>query len=163
MHRRKIALRSLKNLCTFIGAVALFSYFYNWTLDTRHWYVTLASAFACSLLWLSFYMMEVHGGGVAHLSVRLARVALGWLPAHRWTKQLRLPFPGASFPVAPAPNEGSKEEPKEAISAVGTAQEAISAVTTAKEAIPAVSTANELPAPAPTLPWLSRPHLRRPT
>ena len=157
MHRRKIALRSLKNLCTFIGAVALFSYFYNWTLDTRHWYVTLASAFACSLLWLGFYTVELHGGGVAHVSVRLARVALGWLPAHGWTKQLRLPFPGASFPVAPAPNEGSKEEPKEE------PKEAISAVTTAKEGIPAVSTANESPSPAPTLPWLSRPHPRHPT
>jgi hypothetical protein len=148
MHRRKIALRSLKNLCTFIGAIALFSYFYNWTLDTRHWYVTLASALACSLLWLSFYMTEVHGGGVAQFSLRLARVASGWLSAHPWTKQLELPFS-----AAPAPNKGPKEEPKEAISAV----------TTAKEGIPAVSTANELPSPAPTLPWLSRPHLRRPT
>src|SRR6266853_2177842 len=60
MHRRKIALRSLKNLCTFIGAIALFSYFYNWTLDLRHWYVTLASDFMCSILWLGFYMIEVH-------------------------------------------------------------------------------------------------------
>jgi len=51
MHRRKIALRSLKNLCTFIGAIALFSYFYNWTVDTRHWYVTLASACAFSFFW----------------------------------------------------------------------------------------------------------------
>ncbi len=32
MSRRKIALRSLKNLSTFIGAIALFSYFYNWTV-----------------------------------------------------------------------------------------------------------------------------------
>jgi len=138
MHRRKIAFRSLKNLCTFVGAVALFSYFYNWTVDTRHWYVTLASAVACSLLWLGFYAVELHGGGVAHVSVRLARVASGWLSAHLWTKQLKLPFP-----VAPEPNEGSKEEPKEAISGV--------------------TTANESPSPAPTLPWLSRPHLRRPT
>ena len=57
---RKIALRSLKNLCAFIGAIALFSYFYNWTVDLRHWYVTLASAFACSILWLGFYLIEVH-------------------------------------------------------------------------------------------------------
>jgi len=112
MHRRKIALRSLKNLCTFIGAIALFSYFYNWTVDTRHWYVTLASAFACSLLWLGFYTIELHGGGVAHFSLRLARVALGWLSAHVWTKQLKLPFPGAPEP---------KEEPKEGMFAVTTA------------------------------------------
>ncbi len=138
MHRRKIALRSLKNLCTFIGAIALFSYFYNWSVDTRHWYVTLASAFACSLLWLSFYMMEVHGGGVTHVSLRLARAASAWLSAHLWTKQLKLPFPDA-----PELKEGPKEEPKEGISAV--------------------AAANESPSPAPTLPWLSRPHLRRPT
>jgi hypothetical protein len=152
MQRRKIALRSLKNLCTFIGAVALFSYFYSWTLDTRHWYVTLASALACSLLWLSFYMMEVHGGGVAQFSLRLARVASGWLSAHGWTKQLELPFSGA-----PAPREESKEGPKEE------PKEVVPAVITAKEEIPAVSTEDELPPPASTLPWLSRPHLRRPT
>jgi hypothetical protein len=57
---RKNALRALKNLCTFIGAIVLFSYFYNWTVDARHWYVTLASAFMCSVLWLGFYMIEVH-------------------------------------------------------------------------------------------------------
>jgi len=108
MYRRKIALRSLKNLCTFIGAIALFSYFYNWTVDTRHWYVTLASAFACSLLWLGFYMIEVHGGGVTHFSLRSARVALAWLSAHLWTKQAKLPFPDAI-------------EPKEGMSAVSTA------------------------------------------
>jgi hypothetical protein len=34
----KIALRSLKNLCAFIGAVALFSYFYNFFVDLRHWH-----------------------------------------------------------------------------------------------------------------------------
>jgi hypothetical protein len=148
MHRRKIALRSLTNLCTFIGAIALFSYFYNWTVDTRHWYVTLASALACSLLWLGFYAVELHGGGVTHFSLRVARLASGWFSAHLWTKQLKLPFPNA-----PEPNEGSRDEPKEAIPAV----------TNAKEAVPAVSTANELPQPAPTLPWLSRPDLRRPT
>lgn len=134
MHRRKIALRSLKNLCTFIGAVALFSYFYNWTVDTRHWYVTLASALACSLLWLGFYMLELYGGGVPHLSRRLARTASGWFSSHLWTKQLKLPFPDA-----PEPEEAAKEE------------------------IPAATTASELPSPPPTLPWLSRPNLRRPT
>lgn len=138
MHRRKIALRSLKNLCTFIGAVALFSYFYNWTVDTRHWYVTLASALACSLLWLGLYMLELYGGGVTNLLHRLARAAQGWFSAHLWTKQLKLPFP-----EAPEPREVPKEEPK--------------------ERIPAVTAASELPQPAPTLPWLSRPHSRRPT
>ena len=68
---RKIALHSLKNLCAFIGAIALFSYFYNWTVDLRHWYVTVASAFVCSILWLSFYMLEVHKDRV--------RVALKWV------------------------------------------------------------------------------------
>lgn len=133
MHRRKIALRSLKNLCTFIGAVALFSYFYNWTVDTRHWYVTLASAFACSLLWLGFYVIEVHGGGVTHLSLRLARDASAWFSAHLWTKQRKLPRPDAPEPEA------------------------------AKEAGPGVSTPNELSPHTPTLPWLSRPNIRRPT
>jgi hypothetical protein len=137
MHRRKIVLRALKNLCTFIGAIALFSYFYNWTVDTRHWYVTLASAFACSLLWLGFYMVELYGGGVSYFSRTLARTASGWLSAHLWTKQLKLPFP-----EAPEPREGPNEEPK--------------------EVIPAVTTANELPQPPDTLPWLSRPNLRRP-
>jgi hypothetical protein len=138
MYHRKIALRSLKNLCTFIGAIALFSYFYNWTVDTRHWYVTLASALACSLLWLSFYMLEVYGGGVTHFWLRSARATSAWLSAHLWTKPLNLPFPNA-----PELNEGPTEAPK--------------------EGIPAVTTANELPQPAPTLPWLSRPHPRHPT
>jgi hypothetical protein len=133
MHRRKIALRAIKNLCTFVGAVALFSYFYNWTVDTRHWYITLASAVACSLLWLGFYMVELYGGGVTNLSLRLARVAQGWLSAHLWTKQLKLPFPEAPE---------SKEEPK--------------------EGVPAASPSSGS-TPAPTLPFLSRPHLRRPT
>jgi hypothetical protein len=133
MHRRKIALRSLKNLCTFVGAVALFSYFYNWTVDTHHWYVTLASALACSLLWLGFYRIELYGGGVTHLSLRAARVASAWLSAHLWTKQLKLPFPSA-----PESREGPKE------------------------GIPAVTSASGSP-PTPTLPFLSRPDLRRPT
>jgi hypothetical protein len=138
MPHRKIALHSLKSLCTFIGAIALFSYFYNWTVDTRHWYVTLASAFACSLMWLGFYMAELYGGGLTNLSLRLARVASAWLSAHVWTKQLKLPFPDAREPL-----EGPAEAPK--------------------ERIPAVTTANEFPQPAPTLPWLSRPHPRHPT
>ena len=138
MHRRKIALRSLKNLCTFIGAIALFSYFYNWTVDTRHWYLTLASACVCSLLWLGFYTVELYGGGVTNLSLRLARAASGWLSAHVWTKQLKLPFHDA---------RELRDEPREQ----------------PKDGIPAVIAANELPSPASTLPWLSRPNLRRPT
>ena len=63
---RTTALRSLKNLCTFIGAVALFSYFVNFAVDLRHWYVTLASAIACAILWLGFYVIELRGG-VAHV------------------------------------------------------------------------------------------------
>jgi hypothetical protein len=134
MHRRKIAFRSLRNLCTFIGATALFSYFYNWTVDTRHWYVTLASAFACSLLWLGFYFIELHGGGVTHLSLRFARMARGWLSAHVWTRQMKLPFPNAPE---------TKQEPNETISAA--------------------AVANKSPSPAPTLPFLSRPGVRPPT
>jgi hypothetical protein len=59
---RKNALRALKNLCAFVGAIVLFSYFYNWAVDLRHWYVTLASAVMCSILWLGFYVIEVRGG-----------------------------------------------------------------------------------------------------
>jgi hypothetical protein len=136
MHRRKIALHSLRNLCTFIGGIALFSYFYNWTVDLRHWYVTLASALACALLWLGFYTIGLQGGGVTHLSLRLARSASAWLSAHVWTKQLKL-----SFPDAMEPKEGAIEP----------------------EAMSAVTTANEMPSPAPTLPFLRRPDLRRPT
>ncbi len=44
----KSALHALKNLCTFVGAIVLFSYFANWAVDLRHWYVTLASAVMCS-------------------------------------------------------------------------------------------------------------------
>src|SRR5258708_32428963 len=88
MHRRKIALRSLKNLCAFIGAIALFSYFYNWTVDTRHWYVTLASACACSLLWLGFYIIEVHGVGLTHFLLSLALSVFGWLSPLGLTQEM---------------------------------------------------------------------------
>lgn len=78
---RKIGLRSLKNLCAFIGAVALFSYFYNFFVDLRHWhwYVTLTSAFVCLILWLGFYMVEVHKEAVTHFALTLTRVASGWV------------------------------------------------------------------------------------
>ena len=55
MGRRKIALGAFKNLCAFIGAITLFSYFYNWTVDLRHWYVTVGSAFVCLIVWAGFY------------------------------------------------------------------------------------------------------------
>ena len=70
---RTNALRSLRNLCAFIGAIVLFSYFYNWTVDLRHWYVTLASAFVCAILWLGFYVIELHGG-VTQVALRLSRL-----------------------------------------------------------------------------------------
>lgn len=89
---RKIALRSLKNLCAFIGAVALFSYFYNFFVDLRHWYVTLTSAFVCLILWLGFYMVEVHKEAVTHFALTLTRVALGWV-SHLRTKPAELPNP----------------------------------------------------------------------
>jgi hypothetical protein len=59
---RKIALCALKNLCAFVGATALFSYFSNWAVDIRHWYVTLASALVCAILWFGFYVIARHGG-----------------------------------------------------------------------------------------------------
>lgn len=67
MIRWKIALRSLKNLCAFVGAVGMFSFFYNWTVDIRHWYITLASALACAILWFGFYFIEVHKEAVDSL------------------------------------------------------------------------------------------------
>ncbi len=72
---RKNALRALKNLCTFFGAIALFSYFYNWTVDLRHSYVTLASAVMCSILWFGFYLIEMQGG-VTQFAARVLRTKL---------------------------------------------------------------------------------------
>ncbi|HET8925831.1 MAG TPA: hypothetical protein VFN26_22800 [Candidatus Acidoferrum sp.] len=97
---RKIGLRSLKNLCTFFGAIALFSYFYNWTVDLRHWYVTVASAFVCSILWLGFYMLEVHKDRVTSLSLAVKRVALKWLSDLR--SRPELPSPTGELPALPA-------------------------------------------------------------
>ncbi len=88
---RTIALRALKNLCTFIGAIALFSYFANWAVDLRHWYVTLASFLMCSILWLGFYVIEVRGG--------ITRVASG---LSRLRKSAELPSPTAERPALPA-------------------------------------------------------------
>ena len=69
MNRRRIALRSFRDLCAFVGLIVLVSYFYNWTVDIRHWYVTLASAFVCLVLWLGFYVLEAHGDAVRCSSV----------------------------------------------------------------------------------------------
>jgi hypothetical protein len=93
---RKNVLRALKNLCTFFGAIALFSYFYNWTVDVRHWYVTLASVLVCSILWLGFYVIEVRGG-VMQVALRLSR--LRTVP--------KLPSPTAP-PVLPAAPPSSR-------------------------------------------------------
>jgi hypothetical protein len=105
---RKIALRSLKNLCTFIGAIALFSYFYNWTVDLRHWYVTLVSAGVCSLLWLGFYVIEVRGG-VTRLAEELSRLR---------SKSSELPSPAEQPPLqADPPADSSYDAEPEATAA----------------------------------------------
>lgn len=69
----KLALRALRNLCAFIGAIALFSYFANFAVDLRHWYLTLASAFMCAILWLGFYVIEVRGG-ITQVALRFSRL-----------------------------------------------------------------------------------------
>ena len=76
MIQPSIALRSLKHLCAFIGAIALFSYFFNLFVDTRHWFITLASAFVCSILWVFFYMFELHKDAVTPVLRNLARTFL---------------------------------------------------------------------------------------
>jgi len=75
MNRRRIALGAFRDLCAFVGAIALFSYFYNFAIDTRHWYVTLASAFVCSILWLGFCMLEAHRNTVIRAALTLTRAA----------------------------------------------------------------------------------------
>src|SRR5215472_14638428 len=79
MSRRRIALRSFRDLCAFVGLVALVSYFYNWSVDTRHWYVTVASAFVCSVLWFGFYLLETHRDAVTLASLTIARGVSSWL------------------------------------------------------------------------------------
>jgi hypothetical protein len=85
---RKSALRAVNNLCAFIGAIVLFSYFANWAVDVRHWYVTLASAFMCSVLWLGFYVIEERGG-VTQLALGLSRLL---------KKSAELPSPATELP-----------------------------------------------------------------
>jgi hypothetical protein len=96
-------------LCAFIGAIALFSYFYNWTVDLRHWYMTVASAFVCSILWLIFYVLEVQKRRVTRLSLAVKRVALGWLSDLR-TKPAELP-PTGELPTLPADPPAASAEP----------------------------------------------------
>src|SRR5947208_1295182 len=83
----KLALRALRNLCAFIGAIALFSYFANFAVDLRHWYLTIASAFVCAILWLGFYVIEVRGG-ITQVALRFSRLR----PTSR-TKSAELPSP----------------------------------------------------------------------
>jgi hypothetical protein len=89
---RKLALCALKNLCTFIGATALFSYFFNWAVDIRHWYVTLASAIVCAILWFGFYVIERHGG-VAQV---FSQVRSHWQAKTELPVQMPLTFEAAS-------------------------------------------------------------------
>jgi hypothetical protein len=98
---RKNALGALKNLCTFIGAIALFSDFANRAVVLRHWYVTLASFLMCSILWLGFYVIEVRGG-VMQVALRLSR--LRTMP--------KLPSPTAPpvLPAAPPSSRAAKTE-----------------------------------------------------
>src|SRR5215475_2314709 len=79
MIQPRIALRSLKHVCTFVGAIALFSYFFNLAVDTRHWFFTLASAFVCSILWVCFYMLEVHKDAATRVLLNVTRASLEWL------------------------------------------------------------------------------------
>ena len=99
---RKIALRSLKNLCAFVGAIVLFSYFANFAVDLRHWYVTLASAFVCAILWLGFYVIELRGG--------VTQVALG---LSRLLTKAELPSSTTELPALPAdpPSEVAAPNP----------------------------------------------------
>ena len=88
----KIALRAFRNLCAFIGAIVLFSYFANWATDLKHWWVTLASLVTCLILWLGFYGIE-RLGGVMSVASRLS--SLRTKPAE--------PIPSATeVPVLPA-------------------------------------------------------------
>ena len=97
---RRNALRALTNLCTFFGAITLFSYFANFAVDLRHWYVTLASAFVCAILWLGFYVIEMRGG-VMHLASELSRLLT----------KAELPSPTTELPAADPPPEVTAPNP----------------------------------------------------
>jgi hypothetical protein len=117
---RKIALRSLKNLCTFVGAIALFSYFYNFAFDMRHWYVTLASAFICAILWLGFYVIEMRGG-VTQVASGLSRLRTksAELPSPIAEPALPADPPAASSPEVIMPNPLSWLNPQSSQAAAG--------------------------------------------
>jgi hypothetical protein len=105
---RTNALRALKDLCAFIGAIVLFSYFYNWAVDLRHWYVTLGSAFACVILWLGFYVIEMRGG-FTQVALALSRLRTkSELPSPTTEPPALPPDPAASShtaePEMTAPN-----------------------------------------------------------
>jgi len=97
MIQPRIALRSLRHLCTFIGAIALFSYFFNLAVDTRHWFITLASAFVCSILWVFFYMLEVHKDAVTRVLLTIKQASLEWL-SHLRSKPAESPSPARIEP-----------------------------------------------------------------
>jgi hypothetical protein len=106
---RTNALRALHNLCVFIGAIVLFSYFYNWAVDLRHWYVTLASAIACVILWLGFYVIEVRGG-ITHVFSQFAS-GLSRLRTKSEIPSATTKIP-AELPVPVDPPAASHAEPK---------------------------------------------------
>ena len=112
MNRRKIAGRALQDLCTFIGGVALLSYFGNWATDLKHWYITLASLVACSILWLGFYVIEMRGGILRLVSYAGA----SWATSREHREHVSPNVDSASadsllLPETPA-TEGPGEEPQ---------------------------------------------------
>ena len=98
----KLALRALRNLCAFIGAIALFSYFVNSAVDLRHWYFTLVSAFVCAILWLGFFVIEVRGG-ITQVASHFSR-----LRATSGTKSEELPS-GADPPALSGDSPATSE------------------------------------------------------
>lgn len=106
---RGIALPALKNLCAFIGAIALFSYFYNWGLDQRHWHITVGSAGVCFLLWFGFCVIEMLGG-VRRVA---AKVASGLSRKTHRKGAGPQSGPELDVPVAPAVLEGIPQDAPE--------------------------------------------------
>lgn len=109
----KIALRAFRNLCAFIGAIVLFSYFANWAADLKHWWVTLASLVTCLILWLGFYGIECLGG-VMSVASRLSSlrakpaepvasaIEVPVLPVEPMASAVGVPVLPAAPPVAPS-------------------------------------------------------------
>ena len=100
----KVALRALRNLCAFIGAIALFSYFANFAVDLRHWYLTLASAFVCAILWLGFYVIEVRGG--------ITQVALHFSSLRATSRTESAELPSLAEPPALSADPPATSEPQ---------------------------------------------------